>query len=76
MLEMEYPTENKAQKIWSNIINKPYCLLCGQPLNESKFVIPFQDRFLHVVCEQEILNEPYLSNGIIFEYGIHEARGT
>lgn len=52
------------------------CLLCGEPLLDAKFVIRFQDRLIHVTCEQGILNEPWYGAGSIIEYGIHGARGA
>lgn len=54
------------------------CLLCGKPLGEAKLVTKFHSKRtgraypLHVVCEQLILNEPWveLNPFTWIEYGL------
>lgn len=48
------------------------CILCGNPFGNAKFVTQSGTGFVHVVCEQDLLNEPYveLKPFIWYEFGI------
>ncbi len=53
-----------------------HCLLCGKEFGESKFIVQFQKSKIHVCCEQNALNEPWIERIkgtkeiIIYEFGI------